>query len=388
MSIFSRKSKHRKKQEHKKKHEKHSDRKVGKNKEERHEVIKEAKHENTQKIKHDEKDRPGHHKKKEKIKSHFFKIKLFPKTYEKWVENQLYLSGSKKTPAGFIHGIAIVSLVFAILAGLYFSSNIYVVVPSVFILLFAMFNFITILSVDRRGRFVDEILPDALLLLSANIRAGYIPSRALILSARREFGPLSVAVKLAGKEIMSGKSLSEGLGMIPRSIKSEDLKRTIEMIIQGIKGGGQLVPLIEETATDIRRRQAIKKEIKANTLMYAIFIAFAGCLGAPGLYALSGYLINTMAKLTPDQSMTSELYGKVSFMSPSGMSLSPEFLFQFSIGAILITTIFGGLILGLIGSGKEKDGLKFAPILSLIALLLFFGATFLINTMFATMLPG
>ena len=71
--------------------------------------------------------------------------------------------------------------------------------------------------------------------------------------------------------------------MVPAAIKSSDLERTIDLIIEGIRGGGQLVALLEENANDIRRRQAMKKEIKANTMMYAIFIAFAGCLGAPGL---------------------------------------------------------------------------------------------------------
>jgi pilus assembly protein TadC len=199
---------------------------------------------------------------------------------------------------------------------------------------------------------------------------------------------LSEAIKRAGKEIMSGSSLEEGLKEIPLTIKSDDLKRTIDLIIQGIRGGGQLVSLLEENATDIRRRQAMTKEIKANTMMYAIFIAFAGCLGAPGLYALSSYLTKTMGELGPDIAMSGEVSSKVSFMQMQGTQISAEFLLQFSIAAILLTTFFGGIILGLIGTGREKEGLKYAPVLTIIALLVFFGATFLINIMFATMLPS
>ena len=170
--------------------------------------------------------------------------------------------------------------------------------------------------------------------------------------------------------------------------RTADLKRTIDLIIQGIRGGGQIVALLEENATDIRRRQAVAKEIKANTMMYAIFIAFAGCLGAPGLYALSGYLAITTTKLSPDTSMSDDIFSRSSFIQLGGIQLSPEFLFQFSILAILITTLFGGIILGLISSGRERDGLKYAPILTVIAILVFFGANFVINTLFSTMLPG
>jgi len=314
-------------------------------------------------------------------------VKIVPRGYRKWVESQLNFSGSQKNAGALIRTFVILSLIASIGAGFFFRKLMLYVVPSVFIIVFAFFNFMIILSVDRRGRFVDEILPDALLLLSANIRAGYIPSRALILSARKEFGPLADAIKRAGKEIMSGKSLDEGLKEIPKSIRSDDLKRTIDLIVQGIRGGGQIVSLLEENAIDIRRRQAIRKEIKANTLMYAIFIAFAGCLGAPGLYALSSYLTTMMGNLTPDMSMSSAISTKVSFMKMGGVKISEEFIFQFSLVAIIITTFFGGMILGLIGSGKEKDGLKFAPVLMIIALFVFFGAKFIINTLFGSMMP-
>jgi len=281
----------------------------------------------------------------------------------------------------------IISLIISAGVGFLFRSYMIYIVPGVFCMIFGVFNVMLILSVDRRGKFVDEILPDALMLLSANIRAGYIPSRALILSARKEFGPLSDAIKRAGKEIMTGASLDEGMREIPERIRSQDLARTIKLIIEGIRGGGHIVTLLEENAVDIRRRQAIRKEISANIMMYAIFIAFAGCLGAPGLYALSGYLTTTTSSLSPDVSMSSEVTSKVSFIQMGGVEISEQFLFQFSIAAILITTIFGGLILGLINSGREKDGLKYAPILAIIALLVFFGATFLVNTMFSTMMP-
>jgi Flp pilus assembly protein TadB len=324
-------------------------------------------------------------KKKREFSPHVY---LIPRFYLEWVERQLYLAGSRRGVEKFVWVVIILSLVIGAAAGAFFGRYFIYAAAAAFFIVFGMFNVALPLAVDRRRRFVDEILPDALQLLSANIRAGYIPSRALILSARKEFGPLADAIRTAGKEIMSGKSMEEGLREVPKSIKSKDLKRTIDLIIQGIRGGGQIVALLEENATDIRRRQAIAKEIKANTMMYAIFIAFAGCIGAPGLYALSGYLTDTITKLSPEAPVSgSTVFSSASFISFGGVSISPDFLFQFSIAAILITTFFGGLILGLISSGRERDGLKFAPILALIALLVFFGASFAVSTLFSTMLP-
>ncbi len=346
-------------------------------------------HKEMKKEKEREKKKMPQDKKTPNVKKPSFlpRISIIPRFYENWVKDQLWFSGSGKKPIKVIWNMIIISLIISAGVGFLFRSYMMYIVPGVFCMIFGIFNVMLILSVDRRGKFVDEILPDALMLLSANIRAGYIPSRALILSARKEFGPLSDAIKRAGKEIMTGASLDEGMREIPERIRSQDLARTIKLIIEGIRGGGHIVTLLEENAVDIRRRQAIRKEISANIMMYAIFIAFAGCLGAPGLYALSGYLTTTTSSLSPDVSMSSEVTSKVSFIQMGGVEISEQFLFQFSIAAILITTIFGGLILGLINSGREKDGLKYAPILAIIALLVFFGATFLVNTMFSTMMP-
>jgi len=384
MRLFGKKGKKKEKrkkmvEEKVKKHEKKPER-------EKKGEPKKAELEKKQEPKKEEVDK-GEHKKRKKARI-LLHVNLVPRYYEEWVERQLYFSGSKRDAKKFIRTTLIISIVISIAAGAMFRRYMLYVSPVVFILMLGFFSLLLILSVDRRSRFVDEILPDALMLLSANIRAGYIPSRALILSARKEFGPLAEAIKRAGKEIMSGKSLDEGLREIPAAIKSDDLKRSIDLIIQGIRGGGQIVALLEENAKDIRRRQAIEKEIKANTMMYAIFIAFAGCLGAPGLYALSSYLTTTMSELGPDISMSGEISSKVSFIQLKGAEISPDFLFQFCLAAILITTVFGGIILGLISTGREKEGLKYAPLLSIVAIFVFLGATFLINTMFATMLPG
>ena len=71
-----------------------------------------------------------------------------------------------------------------------------------------------------------------------------------------------------------------------------------------------------------------------------------------------------------------------------GISITPEFLLLFSVVAILITTIFGGLIMGIIDSGKEKAGIKYIPIMTVLALTIFFAARIIISNVFSTMIPG
>jgi flagellar protein FlaJ len=293
----------------------------------------------------------------------------------------------KTTSESYINKSFLISLILAAVLTVVVRIYPFFVFLSVFVAVFFFLNAYLTLAIDKRKNFVENVLPDALELMAANMRAGFIPSKALLLSARSEFGPLADAIRKSGKEIMTGKSLAEGLYEIPKYIKSEMLERAIKLISEGSTSGGQLVSLLEENAEDIRRRHAIKNEVKANIMMYGIFIVFAGVLGAPVLYALSLYLITTLTSLGGTEIVASQVMSSgVSFFK-GGAQVSPDFLFGFSITSIIITTFFSGIIIGLIDTGNEKGGIKYVPIFMIIALLVFFGASYLIGSMFAAFMP-
>lgn len=304
------------------------------------------------------------------------------------IEQLLTYSGSRKGPASFVNRTFIVSLVAALGAGFVFFDSFLLAFPMAFVTVFSLLHGLLILAVDKRSRFVEQILPDALQLMAANIKSGFIPSRAMLLSARKEFGPLSDAIRRAGKEAMTGKSLQESLGEIPKTIKSDVLDTTMNLVMKGIKAGGQLVALFEETALDIRRRDSIKKEVKANILMYGIFIGFAGCAGAPVLYALSSYLVSTIGQLGAVAQIPEDFQSRLPMMKFGEVQVDDGFLFLFSIAAIVITTVFGGLIIGIIDSGRERGGIKYIPLMLAAALGVFFAARVIISMMFGTLIPG
>lgn len=314
--------------------------------------------------------------------------RIMPRRYRESVGEWIKFSGSKMTPKKFFNFVFLLSIVLSFVIALLVPAYFFFIWIGVFIAFFAIFHGFLALAVDRRAKFVETILPDALQLMAANSRAGYIPSRALLLSARKEFGPLSDAIKAVSKEILTGESLEESLKDIPKYIKSEILERTVKLIIEGTRAGGQFASLLEENANDIRNVQVIRKEINANIMMYSIFIGFAGIIGAPVLYALSTFLIDTISSLGSLTEVPETVTSQISFMSFGGLNVSPEFLFGFSLLAILITSIFGAIIIGLIGSGKEKTGIKYIPIFSIAALIIFFVARFVVSNMLGIMVPG
>ena len=144
--------------------------------------------------------------------------KLFPRKYLNWVRTMILFSGMKTTPEKYVDRIYIVSFAVGSLFTFMFMEYALPVFFAVTIFMIILMNAWLILAVEKRKNFVESVLPDALELMSANIKAGFIPSQALLLSARPEFGPLSDAIKKAGNQILTGLSFSDGLKEIPKYI--------------------------------------------------------------------------------------------------------------------------------------------------------------------------
>ena len=291
--------------------------------------------------------------------------KFMPAKYKRGMSELLKFAGSKKKPKGFFNSVLILSIIIGAVLSLVIQ-NAFVGI-GVGVGVFVLFHGFVILAVDRRAHFVESILPDALQLMAANARAGYIPSRALILSARPEFGPLSEAIKKAGKDMLTGDSVEEALRKIPRYIKSKVLEKTISLIIEGSRSGGRFATLLEENAEDIRRVQILQKEVRANVIMYVIFLGFAGAVAAPVRYALSGFLIPTRSTIGAS-SVPEEAFSGVVFLNFSGVNVSADFLF------------------GSISTGSEKAGFKYVPIFMIVAFTIYFVTIGFIGSLFGTLL--
>ena len=224
------------------------------------------------------------------------------------------------------------------------------------------------LRADARSRKVEAVLPDALQLIAINLRAGLTVDKALLNSARREFGPLQEQIAYAGKQIVAGRPVKDAFLSIPQKIRSDTLKRNVDVIIEGMESGGELARLLEETAQDIQKTKIIQSEVKANILMYVIFIFFASAIGAPIVYGISTNIVEILAKQSTqfDFSTLPQVPGGfqgLSLGSVGKLSLPPGFLIFYSVLAMTVTSIFGGLIIGLIKDGKQKSGVKYMPII-------------------------
>ena len=106
------------------------------------------------------------------------------------------------------------------------------------------------------------------------------------------------SIKKAGKCLVVGESIEKAFKIIPEGINSPILRKTVNLIVDGIVKGGNLAPLLENLAEDIKSSMMLRKDIKAHVATYTMFILLAVGIGSPILYATSLFLTETLMKLT------------------------------------------------------------------------------------------
>jgi len=316
----------------------------------------------------------------------------------KWLDSYRKLvlySSIDIDPDQFLNLIALIGVTLSVVIGAvlnaYLDYNI-IATSTTALLVYAFAVYILLqLSAESKAKFVETILPDALQLMSSNIRAGLTTDKALLLAARPEFGPLKDEISRVGRETMAGRNFTDALNKSTARIRSKDMERTVALIVQSLKSGGQLADLLDQTADDMRDQQIIQKEISASVLMYAVFIAIAIAIGAPTLFALSSFLLELLVKnveLISSQMPTSfrSMASSAMPISIATISIKPDFVMTYSMISIAISTLFGSLVMGLILKGEETAGFKYIPVILIIALSLFYLAHYILQTLLGGMI--
>jgi len=269
----------------------------------------------------------------------------------------------------------------------YFSTQnpLYVIISLFFVPAMYYLVISTILSVlsDQRARFVEETLPDALLLMSSNLRSGLATDEAIMLSARPEFGFLADKLREAGERVTTGETFESAFSKLSEGVDSQILEKTVNLIIEGIESGGEMATLLEETATDIRDNDLLQREVRSVILVYALFIFIAAVVTAPILYAISTHLAGALSRLSGAISVAFLTRGAPTLnIVPS--EISTDFLLTFSYINLIITAVFGALMVALITRGNERYGIRYIPLFVVISMIIFLVVRYLVSGFFGS----
>ena len=116
----------------------------------------------------------------------------------------------------------------------------------------------------RRRRF-DTQLPDALMLLTSALRAGYSFPQAMQTVADELPPPLAVEFAWASGEVRLGVPLETALGRVVARVQSPDLDLVVTAILIQIPLGGNLAEVLDAIAETIRERVRVSGEVQTLT---------------------------------------------------------------------------------------------------------------------------
>jgi flagellar protein FlaJ len=283
-----------------------------------------------------------------------------------WLGRRLFIAVLLAVIGSFIprtlqsYGIAFVDYTPSLLA-LFVAVSAFLTFLLVLVLFYSHLSYV----IDERRKRVEAILPDFLLLIAANLRAGMTPISAFVESSMPEFGPLEDEVKIVASRSMGSESFLSVFGGLSERIDSKILKRVVGLFTTGMVSGGHLARLLETSALDIRETQELRQELSARTRMYVIFVLFIVLVGIPLLLSISiQFLVKlTVLKAQISQSSFSEF--NPSLFSVEG-SLDPEFVEKMTYVILIGTTFFVSILIGVINEGKLLYGLRyFLPLVAI-----------------------
>ena len=212
------------------------------------------------------------------------------------------------------------------------------------------------LMADRRAAAVEEVLPDALVLMSANLRAGMTVDRSLMLSGKHKIGILKDELGRVGRAVSLGKTLEAALADFSGTVRSSKLQGAVRLITSGIRSGGELSMLLDQLAKNMRHQELVEKKTRAMVSSYVTFIVIALAVVAPFLFALSGSLVVLLQGAAAGA--TVPMAGSDQGLLAS-TSLSKVFLTRFSVLVLVTAAMMGSLIIGSILRGKAISGIRY-----------------------------
>lgn len=235
------------------------------------------------------------------------------------------------------------------------------------------------LKAESRKDEIEKLLPDALRLVSANIKSGHNLEKALLLSARDEFGPLAEEFRDTAMDMYGGKPVDKALRNMEDRVKSELFGETIKLLVDAMEAGANTAELLENSSNDVRKSIELREEIKSSIRMYTVFIMMAAVVGAPLLFSISVHMAQETTTMWDEADIGSmEDVGGGAAGGGMGMSMdfsAPDidiqFFAQFAMMAIVLINFFSALIIAQIGSGNLKKGAKYIPVFVTVALVLF-----------------
>jgi len=222
-------------------------------------------------------------------------------------------------------------------------------------------------SEQKRIRKAEDAFPELLRDLAQAKRAGLSLIDAVTLTAEGEYGVLTEGMRRIATQLTWGVPFEDTLRMFAERYPTRIIKRSIEMIIEGYRTGGEVGEVLKIAADDVMELKSLEKRRIADMSPYVMvcYVTFFVFLGV--LLVLYHSFIPTMVEA--GEAVAEAGAGGRGGVMIRGVNVEMLKMLFFHCG--VIQGISSGLVAGKLGEGKVIAGLKHAVILASAAFGLF-----------------
>ena len=244
-----------------------------------------------------------------------------------------------------------------------------------------------VLSLMREAR--EEVEKEEMFLeftrnLVESVKTGTPISKSIMNLRDKGFGVLGIHIKKLANQISMGIPLNVALQTFAKDVDNQTVSRTIILIGQAEKAGGDIGEILEAVADAISISDKLKKERKAaiSTLVvqgYIIFLVFMMIILIMQYQILP--MVSGISELGSVGTGTFSQVGVSATQVDEG-DISDSFFYL-----LMIQGFFTGLTVGKLGGGGFKSGIKHSFALMLIGFVVSTGAGIILGTPAAAPTP-
>jgi len=124
----------------------------------------------------------------------------------------------------------------------------------------------------RRVYKIDTIFPDFVRDLAESRRAGMTFTKAILFASKGNYGILTPEIQKISQQVSWGSSVTDALLAFSSRVRTKSIRRTISLIIEASKSGGNVADVLDVAARDAREIKMLEAERKANMGSYVVVV--------------------------------------------------------------------------------------------------------------------
>ena len=215
----------------------------------------------------------------------------------------------------------------------------------------------------RRVRKIDSRFPDFVRDLAESRRAGMTFTKAIMYSSKGNYGVLTPEIQKIARQISWGSSVENALTAFSRRVNTKLIKRTISLIIETSRSGGNVADVLEAASKDAREIKLIESERRASMMSYvAVIYVGMGVFLLILVVLCTGFLPSMVG--AGAQGLHQAALAKSDLMSQADVT-------QLFFLAALIQSGLMGIVAGVFEEGTPISGVKHTFVMLMIVWLIF-----------------